>query len=95
MRFFERIFMGEVIKDFGVLEERSLLIGKIKKSLLLVKRRGKIKIAFKYSGVSLFGGSVNYFDFSADSLPKLRQYLDEAQRIADQHTKIYSGKIEP
>ena len=95
MSFFDRIFMGEVIRDFGVLEEKSLIIGKMRKSLLLVRRRGKIKIAFKWSGYSPFGGSVNYFDLSAESLPKLRQFLEEAQRIAEQQTRMQSPKIGP
>ncbi len=32
----DRIFMGKVIKDFGTLEEESFIIGKVRKSLLLV-----------------------------------------------------------
>ena len=81
MSFWDRIFMGRVIKDFGPLEEKSFLVGKMKKSLLLVERRGKLKIVFKWSGVALFGASVNYFDLKADSLPKLRECLDEIQSI--------------
>ena len=60
MSFWDRIFMGRVIKDFGPLEEKSFLAGKMKKSLLLVERRGKLKIVFKWSGLALFGASVNY-----------------------------------
>ena len=81
MSFWDRIFMGRVVKDFGVLEEKSFLVGKMKKSLLLVERWGKLKIVFKWSGVAPFGASVNYFDLKADSLPKLRQCLDEIESI--------------
>jgi hypothetical protein len=35
MSLLDRIFIGKVIKDFGILEEKSLIIGKIKKSMLL------------------------------------------------------------
>jgi hypothetical protein len=84
--FWDRIFMGRVVKDFGVLEEKSFLVGKMKKSLLLVERRGKLKIIFKRSGVALFGASVNYFDLKADSLPRLRQCLDEIESIAGQRS---------
>ena len=86
MSFWDRIFMGRVIKDFGALEEKSFLVGKIKKSLLLVERRGKLKIVFKWSGWALFGASVNYFDLKSDSLPKLRDYLDEIQSIASRRS---------
>jgi len=84
--FWDRIFMGRVVKDFGVLEEKSFLVGKMKKSLLLVERRGKMKIVFKWSGIALFGASVNYFDLKADSLPKLRQCLDEIESISSQRS---------
>jgi len=84
--FWDRIFMGRVVKDFGVLEEKSFLVGKMKKSLLLVERRGKLKIVFKWSGVALFGASVNYFDLRADSLPKLRQCLEEIESFSSQRS---------
>jgi hypothetical protein len=80
--FWDRIFMGRVVKDFGVLEEKSFLVGKMKKSLLLVERRGKMKIVFKGSGVALFGASVNYFDLRVDSLPKLRRCLEEIEPLS-------------
>jgi hypothetical protein len=84
--FWDRIFMGRVVKDFGVLEEKSFLVGKMKKSLLLVERRGKLKIVFKGSGVALFGASVSYFDLKAESFSKLRVCLDEIQSIASQRS---------
>ena len=86
MSFLDRVSMGRVVKDFGVLEEKSFLVGKMKKSLLLVERRGKLKIVFKWSGVAPFGASLIYFDLKADSLPKLRQCLDEIQSIASQRS---------
>ena len=79
----DRAFMGRVIKDFGPLEEKSFFIGKMKKSLLLVERRGKLKIVFKWSGVGFFGASMNYFDLKADSLPRLRRCMDEIQSLAE------------
>ena len=95
MSFWDRIFMGRVIKDFGPLEESSFLVGKIKKSLLLVERRGKLKIVFKWSGWALFGASVNYFDLKSDSLPKLRDYLDEIQSIFDRRSPSPQSAPQP
>jgi hypothetical protein len=88
MSLFDRIFVGKVIKDFGILEEKSLVIGKIKKSMLLVERRGKLKIAFKWSGYALLGASFTYFDLKAESIPKLRQFITEAEELANQRAKI-------
>lgn len=88
MSLFDRIFVGKVIKDFGILEEKSLIIGKIKKSMLLAERRGKLKIAFKWSGYAPFRASVTYFDLKAEFIPKLRQFLTEAEELANQRAKI-------
>jgi hypothetical protein len=87
MSIFDRIFMGKVIKDFGTLEEKSLIIGKIKKSMLLAERRGKLKIAFKWSGYGLFGVSGTYFELKAESIPKLRQFIAEAEELANQRAR--------
>jgi hypothetical protein len=88
MSLFDRIFVGKVIKDFGILEENSFFFGKVKKSMLLAERRGKLKIAFKWSGYALFGASVSYFDLAAESIPKLRQFVAEAEEFANQQTGI-------
>jgi hypothetical protein len=87
MSLFDRIFMGKVIKDFGTLEEKSLIIGKIKKSMLLTERRGKLKIAFKWSGYAIFGASVTYFDLKTETIPKLRQFITEAEELANHRAK--------
>ncbi len=90
MSLFDRIFVGKVIKDFGILEEKSLVIGKIKKSMLLAQRRGKLKIAFKWSGYAPFAASVTYFELKAESIPKLRRFLTEAEELAHQRENIFN-----
>ena len=87
MSIFDRVFMGKVIKDFGTLEEKSFIIGKTRKSMLLTERRGKLKIVFKWSGYAPFGASVSYYDLKAESIPKLRQLITEAEELANQRAK--------
>jgi hypothetical protein len=87
MSIFDRIFMGKVIKDFGTLEEKSFIIGKTRKSMLLTERRGKLKIVFKWSGYAPFGASVSYYDLKAESIPKLRQLITEAEELAKQRAR--------
>jgi hypothetical protein len=88
MSLFDRIFVGKVIKDFGILEEKSLIIGKIKKSMLLAERRGKLKIVFKWSGYAPFGASVTYFDLKAEIIPQLRQFITEAEELVNQRKNV-------
>lgn len=88
MNLFDRVFAGKVIKDFGILEEESLIIGKIKKSMLLAERRGKLKIVFKWSGYAPFGASVQYFDLKAETIPQLHRFITEAEELANHRAKI-------
>ena len=82
MSIFDRLFVGKVIKDFGPLEEHSFGVGKFRKSALLAEKGGELKFALKQSGFAVFGGSVSYFELSIDSLSKLRDFIDDAERIA-------------
>jgi len=84
--------MGKVIKDFDTLEEKSFITGKLRKGLLLVERRGKLKIVFQWSGFAPFGASVHYFDLSVEYLPKLLQFMGEIQTLANRRN---SNPISP
>jgi hypothetical protein len=88
MSLFDRIFVGKVIKDFGILEEKSLIVGKIKKSMFLAERRGKLKIVFKWSGYAPFGASVTYFDLKAETIPQLHRFITEAEELASQRKNV-------
>src|SRR4051812_26203011 len=83
MSLLDRFFVGRVIKSF-LLEERSLGLGKISKSLLIVERNAEVRLAFKWSGFFLFLGSVQYFDFPYEMTATLRKCLDEADGIVKQ-----------
>jgi hypothetical protein len=88
MSLFDRIFVGKVIKDFGILEEKSFIVGKIKKSMLLVERRGKLKIVFKWCGYAPFAASVTYFDLKAETIPQLHRFITEAEELAGQRNDV-------
>ena len=81
MSFFDRVFVGKVIKDFGVISEKSLGIGKQKVSLLLVERGGASKLVFKTSAWAFLGGGVSYLEVPSDAIPRLQQWINEAQAL--------------
>ena len=81
MSFVDRVFVGRVIKDFGVLFEKSFGIGKQKVSLLLVERGGSAKLVFKTSARALLGGGVSYVEVPSDAIPRLQQWINEAQQL--------------
>ena len=78
----DRIFVGKVIKDFGVVSEKPLGIGKIKHSALLVEKYGRLYFVIKYSTWFLFSGGVSYHKFPIDDASKIRDYISESETIA-------------
>jgi hypothetical protein len=81
MNIFDRIFVGEVIQDFGLIESESLGFGQIRKSALLVKKKGKIRFVIKTSAVAFLGASVNYTEFDLENAQKIRQSIDQSASI--------------
>ncbi len=86
MSLFDRIFAGKVIHDFGVLEEASLGIGKRKLSLLLVEKKGEVRLVLKMAATSILGGNIRCTHLAATALPKLARCVAEAQELAESHS---------
>jgi hypothetical protein len=82
MNIFDRLFAGKVIQDFGTLDERSLGIGKIKHSALLVERYGRLYFVIKTSTWVLFSGGFSYDRFALDDALKIREYIGESEQIS-------------
>jgi hypothetical protein len=81
MNILDRIFVGEVIQDFGIIEDESLGIGRMRKSALLAKKKGKIRFVIKTSAVAFLAASVNYTEFDLENAFKIRQSIDQSESI--------------
>ena len=81
MNILDRIFVGEVIQDFGVISSESLGIGRMKKSALLTKKNGKFRFVIKTSAVAFLAASVNYTEFDLEDAYKIRQWIDQSESI--------------
>ena len=81
MNILDRIFVGEVMQDFGIIEDESLGIGRMRKSALLVKKKGKIRFVIKTSAVAFLAASVNYTEFDLENAYKIRQSIDQSESI--------------
>lgn len=78
-RWLERkLFLGEILHDYGVIEETHAGVARLRISLLLCRKRGEIVLVIKESGVAPIGFSVRYTSFRRESLVPLRQALDDA-----------------
>ena len=82
MSILDRIFVGQVIKDFGPIEEKNLGLGKITTSALLVEKAGKLNFVLKNSGWFLVSGSFRYEIFTLEEASKLRECINESEQIA-------------
>lgn len=90
MSFFDRIFVGKTIKDFGVVEEKSIGIGKTKTSALLTKKKGEYLFVIKTSAWAILGASVNYREFKMDTASKLKDFISDSENIVNnQPLEIY------
>jgi hypothetical protein len=82
MSFIDRLFVGRVIKDFGPVREKSIGVGKITTSVLLVDRHGKLKFVLKRSAWALFGASVSYSEWSLEDAYKLRDLINQTESLS-------------
>jgi hypothetical protein len=82
MSIVDRIFVGNVIKDFGILNEQSLGLAKVKHSALLVEKHGRLFFVMKSSAWAIFGAGLSYQRFPLEDALKLREYLTESETIA-------------
>jgi hypothetical protein len=79
--FVDRAFVGRVVKEFGVVSEKNLGIGKQQISLLLAERRGNFNLVFKSSAWSFLGGGLSYLEVPEEAIPTLRQWVGEAHEF--------------
>lgn len=78
----EKLFVGQVVKDFGCVEQEKFPIGKISKCALLAERGGELHLVLKFSQWALFGWNVGYQYFSLEDADRLREYIIESERLA-------------
>ena len=57
MSIIDRVFVGRVVKDFGILCETSRGMMRQKTTVLLAERRGELKLVFKTSSRALSDAS--------------------------------------
>lgn len=81
MKILDRIFVGKVIHDFGIIEETSFGMGRMRKSALLTKKNGKFRFVIKMSAIAFLGASVNYVEFDLEDAHKIRQCIDHGDAI--------------
>lgn len=79
-----KVFLGDVIREYGVLDEKHVGIGRMKTSVLLCRRNGQLRLVFRTTGTTPLSASVNYvtIDATPASLAKLADVVVDAGKEA-------------
>lgn len=80
MGLIDRIFVGEVLREWE-LEKKSYGIAWTKTSLIVARRRRKLKLVIRHSGGSFLGGGVVYTEIPSEAIQKFRQSVEEALQL--------------
>lgn len=80
-----KVFLGDVVKDFGVLDEKRYAIGRIATSLLLCRRKGQLTLVFRTAGRSPMSVMIHYayIDATPTALARIAAVVDEARAVAE------------
>jgi hypothetical protein len=84
----QKLFTGEVLKDYGNVDDRRTGLTRLRTSVLLCRRRGKPQLVFRHTGTAPFGASVHYsmIEATPEALEHLAEiFLDAKRELARAH----------
>ena len=73
------LWTGEVVKDYGVIRERSVRGPRRKLSAVLAERDGVRRVFLKESWRGLLAASVRYVELDRDEVERLAEILADAR----------------
>lgn len=82
LKWFEKkAFLGEIIKDFGIIDENKSMGVRNRISAVMCKKNDKLQLVFRISRMALFGIGVQYvhIDITKESMQKLGDVIQEAK----------------
>jgi hypothetical protein len=82
MNIIDRIFAGNVIKDFGTVDEKPYGFGKMKHTAMLVEKHGQLFFVLKQSIWGILGANVSYDEYALENADKIRAFILESEQIA-------------
>jgi len=78
----DRLFAGEIVKDFGALVESPGLLSSSSRHVFLSRRRRALHLVIKSYARLLVMASITYRTLRLESACKLRDHINECERIA-------------
>jgi len=83
LKWFERkLFTGDVLEDYGDIQDDRKGMVRVRTRVLLCRRKGRVKLVFGQAGTSPFGGSAYYsiIDVTPETLGRLEKIIFDAKR---------------
>jgi hypothetical protein len=83
LKWFERkLFTGDVLQDYGDIQDGRTGVVRIRTRVLLCRRRGKLKLVFRNISTAPFGASAYYsmIDVTPAALGRLGEIVLDAKR---------------
>lgn len=78
-----KLYLGEVVQDYGCISERRVGVSRERVTVLLCKRGGKLFVVFRHSAFAYLAASVGYSFVPVSSLSRLKEIVDDiASRTA-------------
>jgi hypothetical protein len=79
-----KLFTGEVLRDYGVLDQRRMFGMRLRTSLLLCRRRGRYELVLRSSAYAVLGASVNYscLAITPELIEQLKEVVMDTEQIA-------------
>ncbi len=83
LKWFERkLFTGEVVEDYGDLRDERTGIARLRTSILLCRRKGKLRLVVRSVGTAPLSASAQYsmIDVTPQTLQRLSEIISDAKR---------------
>lgn len=83
LRFVEqKLFLGEVLADYGVIDEYRQGIASVRISALLCRRGGRLRLVFRERGFAFLAAGVHYVsvNLSEESVERLSYLFEDVKK---------------
>lgn len=83
LKWFERkLFTGDVLQDYGTMQDERKGITRLRTSVLLCRKDGKLQLIFRQTATAPLGARVSYaaFDLTSQNLQLLENIVQDAKQ---------------
>jgi hypothetical protein len=83
LKWFERkLFTGDVVQDYGDLRDERTGVSRLRTSILLCRRKGRLQLVVRNVGTAPLGASAQYsmIDVTPQTLHRLGEIISDAKK---------------